>query len=590
MTSTRKMLLGTAAATIAVTGGVSTGAQAADAMLKKAPPIQYVRICDRYGYGFFQIPGSAICLQLRGQVQSDNAWQGTKDLSFISPSKTTGLYGGSSKSAIAAGGSIGNATVQFANQQDNWGYEVTVKPRFDARTETSMGTLRAYAEIKIQLDTGSFAGPPGPGGPGGAADFGAGNKSENYRTYLQWAGWTIGNADSIWSLGNFKTGDIADVVPSDKSSGWTAYYTWTPSGPGAPPVKGSAPVPDGWSFSFGVDTPTKHISKNQVGGGCTYYDLALGAGSAAGAGSVCAQTGPLSVPDFVARVHYEADPPGKDDQHNDQFGLGTFHLAGIYHQITEIVQGTPILAGGGADGLLFPGACAGGAGCAFGPPLHDHGWGVTSFVKFFVPMWAGTKIGANRGSNADNVQLNFNYCEAALEPCGVGGTDGNLSAGDAYWTGGLTRDDMDVRTINNGAGGFYNDKEKVFVFNAQYHSILTDCTDPVHCLALTLEYNFTHVTPGTITQNVDWTQGGLGKADFQAYTAELSWGISRNGTTRPTWWRLDSEVQFRKLNQALPCNNNGNVGVGCGIATVLPTGISQNPNSWVYRTTITMDW
>ena len=91
MTSTRKMLLGTAAATIAVTGGVSTGAQAADAAIKKAPPIQYVRICDRYGYGFFQIPGSSICLQLRGQFQSDNAYQPTRDLLFMTPSKTTGL-------------------------------------------------------------------------------------------------------------------------------------------------------------------------------------------------------------------------------------------------------------------------------------------------------------------------------------------------------------------------------------------------------------------------------------------------------------------------------------------------------------------
>src|SRR5580704_12071809 len=134
MTSTRKMLLGTAAATIAVTAGVDTGAMAADAMLKKAPPIQYVRICDRYGYGFFQIPGSSICLQLRGQLQSDNAYQGLKDIAFVGPSKSTGLYGGSSKAAIPAGGAIGNATVQFANQQDAWGYEVTAKPRFDART------------------------------------------------------------------------------------------------------------------------------------------------------------------------------------------------------------------------------------------------------------------------------------------------------------------------------------------------------------------------------------------------------------------------------------------------------------------------
>src|SRR5258708_24781388 len=117
MTSTRKMLLVPAAATIAGTGGINPGALAADAMLKKAPPIQYVRICDRYGAGFFQIPGSSICLQLRGQMQSDNAYQPTKDMVFVSADKKTGSYGGFVKRTSA---SAGNAQVQFANQQDNW--------------------------------------------------------------------------------------------------------------------------------------------------------------------------------------------------------------------------------------------------------------------------------------------------------------------------------------------------------------------------------------------------------------------------------------------------------------------------------------
>ena len=84
------------------------------------------------------------------------------------------------------------------------------------------------------VDAGAFIGPVGPG----SGETGAGNKSELYRGYLQWAGWTIGEADSIWSLGNFKDGDIANVVNTDKSSGWTVYYTWTPPGPGVPPVKG----------------------------------------------------------------------------------------------------------------------------------------------------------------------------------------------------------------------------------------------------------------------------------------------------------------------------------------------------------------
>ena len=572
MTSTRKMLLGTAAATIAVTGGVSTGAMAADAMLKKAPPIQYVRICDRYGYGFFQIPGSSICLQLRGQLQSDNDYQPTHDIVFLGSSKSGGAY---------------TPTGQFANQQDHWGYEVTAKPRFDARTETSMGTLRAYVELKIQLDAGAFNAIIGPG----QGETGAGNKSELYRGYLQWAGWTIGEADSIWSLGAFKNGDIADVQQTDKSSGWTVYYTWTPTGPGVPPVKGSAPVPDGWSFSVGADSPLKHISKPQFTSGYQYLFI-TGAGSpGVGPGGVAATTGPISIPDFLARLHYEADPPGMDDQHNDQFGIGYFHAAAAWHQITTI--------GTGGTGIV-PAACLG-VTCAFGPAVHDTGWAVGSSIKFWVPMWAGTKLGSQRSSNADNIQFEVLYANGALEYGGIGGTMGSLGAGDAYWTGGLARDDTDARLVNNGAGGYFYDKEKDFVFNAQYHSILTDCTDPVHCLALTLAADYAWVTPGNITKATDWTQGGLGNARKTALTAELSWGTSRNGTTRPVFWRVDWEVQYLKVWQDLPCNNNGNVAVAvCGAPTILagaggtlgnPLGsIAQNPDSWVFRTTITYDW
>ena len=583
MTSTRKMLLGTAAATIAVTGGASTGAQAADATLKKAPPIQYVRICDRYGASFFQIPGSSICLALRGQLQSDNDIQPTHDLTWIS---------WSSKSGNAPA-----VNFQKASAQDNWGYEMTAKPKFDARTETSWGTLRAYVELKMQLDAGAFVGPVGPG----SGEIGAGNKSELYRGYLQWAGWTIGEADSIWSMGNFKDGDIADVVQTDKSSGWTVYYTITPSGPGLPPVKGFAPLPDGWSFSAGIDSPLKHISKGQYDPHFTYlFNQPAAAGHAIGVG---ATVGPISVPDFVARIHYTADPPGKDDQHNDQFGIGDFHLAGIYHQLTDIaVSSSPTTAGSGVLLPFCPGLAttANAPGCAAGPDEHDHGWAATAFLKFFVPMLPGTKLGANAGGSADNIQLGFNYGVGALEPVGIGGTAGNLQAGDAYWTGGFIRDDTDGRLINNGVGGFSWDKESAWAFNAQYHAILTDCTDPVKCVALTLEYNLAEALPGTASKNTDWASGGLGNATKQAFTAELSFGVTRPGTNMPTFWRWDTEVQYLTVTQNLPCNNNGVAGAACTTslatqAALVSVGKAANAtkttdSSWVFRNTITFNW
>jgi hypothetical protein len=572
MTSTKRFLLGTAAATVAATASGNLTAQAADIMVKKAPPIQYVRICDQYGYGFFQIPGSAICLQLRGQMQSDNAYIPTADMVYLSASKTTGLY---------------TPLVALANQQDHWGYEVTAKPRFDARTETSVGTLRAYVELKVQLDSGTFLGPPTGGAGGNNGEIGAGNKTELFRGYMQWAGWTIGEDNSVWSKGSFQDGEVADVLTSDKASGWTANYTWTPNGPGVPPKKGSAPKPDGWSFAFGADSVFKHRPKAQYGGGCTYYGLNIVGINSVGTGSVCAGDGTMSVPDFAAAVHYEGDPPGMDPQFNDQFGIGMFHLAAAWHQISMMAVG-----GTGVGGIATqPGCIVGIIGCQAGPTLHDHGWAVQAAGRIFTPMWGGARLGSLRQTAADNIGGNILYGDGALEYVGIGAGNGNLQAGDAYWTGGLIREDTDGRIINRGDGTFYIDKEKALAANLQYDHVLTDCTDPVHCFTMTLEANGAWVTPGDITKNVDYLNGGLGNAKVMNLTAEVSWGVSRNGTTKPTWWRIDFETQYKKVWQDLPCNNNGIAGAVCGAPVqALPGNIAKDPSTWVWRTTITYDW
>ncbi|MEP4753305.1 MAG: porin, partial [Nitratireductor sp.] len=50
----KSLLLGSAAALAAV-----SGARAADAVVIAEPePVEYVRVCDAYGAGFFYIPGT----------------------------------------------------------------------------------------------------------------------------------------------------------------------------------------------------------------------------------------------------------------------------------------------------------------------------------------------------------------------------------------------------------------------------------------------------------------------------------------------------------------------------------------------------
>ena len=60
----KTLLLGSAAA-FAVAGA----AQAAD--LSVAEPVDYVRVCDAFGAGYWYIPGTDTCLKIGGYVRFD---------------------------------------------------------------------------------------------------------------------------------------------------------------------------------------------------------------------------------------------------------------------------------------------------------------------------------------------------------------------------------------------------------------------------------------------------------------------------------------------------------------------------------------
>ena len=62
----KQLLLGSAAVLTA-----AAGAQAADLPSRKAAPVEYVKICDVYGAGFFYIPGTDTCLRIGGYVRAE---------------------------------------------------------------------------------------------------------------------------------------------------------------------------------------------------------------------------------------------------------------------------------------------------------------------------------------------------------------------------------------------------------------------------------------------------------------------------------------------------------------------------------------
>src|SRR6218665_3364371 len=62
----KSLLLGSAAALAA-----GSGAHAADAIVAAEPePMEYVRVCDAFGTGYFYIPGTETCLSISGYVRT----------------------------------------------------------------------------------------------------------------------------------------------------------------------------------------------------------------------------------------------------------------------------------------------------------------------------------------------------------------------------------------------------------------------------------------------------------------------------------------------------------------------------------------
>ncbi|RAX41175.1 porin [Rhizobium tropici] len=60
--------------------GAVSGAHAADAIAAAEPePLEYVRICDAYGTGYFFIPGTETCLKVGGMVRTEGEWYDAYD-------------------------------------------------------------------------------------------------------------------------------------------------------------------------------------------------------------------------------------------------------------------------------------------------------------------------------------------------------------------------------------------------------------------------------------------------------------------------------------------------------------------------------
>ena len=157
----RSLLLGSAAAFVAV-----SGARAADAVVIAEPePVEYVRVCDAFGAGYYYIPGTETCVKFSGYVYFQVGAEG---------------YDGYNSPDFLTYGTLG-ALPDGTAMEDGWVDNVRGRFEVDARSSTEWGTLRGFIRFDAQTN-----------GENADAAFLMNNG------FLQLGGFRAGYTESVW--------------------------------------------------------------------------------------------------------------------------------------------------------------------------------------------------------------------------------------------------------------------------------------------------------------------------------------------------------------------------------------------------------
>src|SRR5450631_2952355 len=202
------LLLGSAAC---VSGTmVAPGARAADLPAAQAAPIEYVRVCDAYGAGFFYIPGTETCLRVGGLVLGE--FRG------FSPSYSiggTGFYGNGAAPfhgvfagvGVTPGFGFVPSSSQYTNarSRDATSFNALGRAELDARTQSPWGPLRAFIRIDSYYGSGGNSATGSLGSLGNTFNTTAGTSAPRETTivnkaFIQFAGLTAGLAQSMFDF------------------------------------------------------------------------------------------------------------------------------------------------------------------------------------------------------------------------------------------------------------------------------------------------------------------------------------------------------------------------------------------------------
>ncbi|TCR93095.1 porin [Rhizobium sp. BK376] len=230
----KSLLLGSAAALAVV-----SGAHAADAVVAAEPePLEYVRICDAYGAGYFYIPGTETCLKFGGYIRTEGTWGNA--------------YAVEGQSAYRRG-TFWHTRNQFS---------------MDTATDTEWGALKTDQTYRFDWSEGNATTVKLLWGNISLGGFLVGKADSQYSSYLGYAGDVIN--DDVIEYGINSTDELNQITYTyDAGNGFTAVASVEDnnSGAGAKGVNGEDSsnhyAPDG---VLGFGYTTKQFGFKVVGG------------------------------------------------------------------------------------------------------------------------------------------------------------------------------------------------------------------------------------------------------------------------------------------------------------------------------------
>jgi len=166
-----------------------------------------VKICNLYGDGFYYLPGTTICVKIGGYVRGEYAYLGGSSM-------TAEAFNGGTATAFGGNGVVSNTGPNGYNNRYD-GADFVMRSRayisMDTRQQTEYGVLRSYFNLGTVSDSPAAT----------ALTFNAN------RAFIQWAGFTVGLAQSFFDFYSIPASSYWGIIASDTGDGgWkVAAYT-----------------------------------------------------------------------------------------------------------------------------------------------------------------------------------------------------------------------------------------------------------------------------------------------------------------------------------------------------------------------------